>query len=120
MGIFGEGLTSRQVMGPLKTEKRSTTINDTIKFLRDTSREIAEALSEALRDNMAMSYIEKTVLQQCFYEYAQDLYEGVDNGREYKMAGILDWLRQCGKIDEEADEMLWSLMNSIQMKAEGA
>ena len=92
-------------------------MDDMMKLLRDTSREIAEALSEALRDNLAMSYIEKTVLHQCFYEYALDLYEGVDNGREYKMAGILDWLRQCGKIDEKTDEILWSLMNSIQLKA---
>ena len=87
-------------------------------FLREESREIADCLGDALRDNMSMSYVEKTVLQQCFYEYAQDLCEGVDNGRDYKLMGVLDWLRQCGKIDEDADEMLCMLMNRIQRDAE--
>ena len=94
-------------------------MNDTIKFLRGTSWEIMDCLGDALRDNMSMSYVEKTVLQHCFYEYACDLCEGVDNGRDYKLMGVLDWLRQCGKIDEEADEMLCMLMNRIQRKAEG-
>lgn len=87
-------------------------------YLRETSRDIAEVLADAMRDNMSMSYIEKTVLQQCFYEYGQDLYEGVDNGRDYKLMGVLDWLKQCGKIDEEADEMFCMLMSRIQRKAE--
>ena len=87
-------------------------------FLREESREIADCLGDALRENMSMSYIEKTVLQQCFYEYAADIFEGVDNGRDYKLTGILDWLRRCGKIDEETDEMLSMLMNRIQKYAE--
>lgn len=89
-------------------------------YLRETSREIAEVMADAMRDNMSMSYIEKTVLQQLFYEYAMDLYENVDTGRDYKLIGVLDWLRQCGKINEEADEMLCMLMNRIQRDAKGA
>ena len=95
-------------------------MNNWMTFLREQSRKITDCLGDALRDNMSMSYIEKTVLQQCFYEYAQDLCEGVDNGRDYKLMGVLDWLRQCGKIDEETDEILCMLMNRIQREAEGA
>ena len=93
-------------------------MNDSIALLRDTGREIAEVFGDALRDNQALSYVEKTMLQQCFYEYAADMIEGVDNGRDYKMTGIMDWLRRCGKIDEETDEMLSMLMNRIQKYGE--
>ena len=93
-------------------------MDDMMKLLRDTSREIAEVFGDALRDNQALSYVEKTMLQQCFYEYAADMIEGVDTGRDYKMTGIMDWLRRCGKIDEETDEMLSMLMNRIQKYGE--
>lgn len=89
-------------------------------YLREKSREIAEVMGDAMRDNMSLSHIEKTALQQLFYEYAMDMYENVDTARDYKLMGVLDWLRQCGKIDEEADEMLCMLMNRIQRDAKGA
>ena len=81
---------------------------------RAVHADIEEVFGEVFRDNLAMNRTEQSVLQDFYSLYADEVLLGTENRYDYRLAGILDWLRSCGKIDEEADEELSMLMNRIE------
>ena len=81
---------------------------------RKVHADIAEVFGEVFKDNMTMSHTERSVLQDFYSLYADECLLGTENGYDYRLAGILDWLKSCRKIDEDEDEELSMLMNRIE------